>query len=216
MFVIRPQAQCVLSVWGKRYQYFPVNAIYGCSGNFPQTGPFSFHARSLSTIFGLPEKGVGQVPCGALQGCRASVHLAIAIGKDSEQLMPEDALGAVWGWSVAVSLIKDELSAQAGAGAALNLPGSLIMAPLRPVARALDPVRSDMWLYVDNRKEQSANTAQMIRPIADLVSLSSHCWGLKAGDIILSGSTASAASVGRGSQIEAGIGGIGTVRFALV
>jgi fumarylpyruvate hydrolase len=72
-----------------------------------------------------------------------------------------------------------------------------------------------MWLYIDNQKVQAANTAQMLYPLAELVSLASRLWGLRAGDILLSGSAPSEAAVHAGSQIEAGGGGIGTARFIL-
>ena len=217
VFVFSPRSQCVLSVWDKRYQFFPVNAIYGCLGNFPGTGPFSLFSKSLSTLFQVSRKGVERVPCsGLLEGCTASVQLAVAVGRDVRDVPAEDALSCVWGWSVAVSLTRDEPEAEGGVQGGQNLPGSLLMMPLRPVARALDPVSSDMWLYIDNQKVQAANTAQMLYPLAELVSFASRLWGLRAGDILLSGSAPCEAAVHAGSQIEAGVGGIGTARFTLV
>lgn len=216
MFVVPPQPQCVLSVRDKRYRLFPVNAIYGCSGNFPETGTFALHSRALSTLFQNPERGVAELAWGArFEGCTPGVELAAVIGRDAQAISPAEALQCVWGWSVALSLESGALVREAGAGAGVNLPGSLIMTSVLPVARALDPVQSDMWLYADNRRVLSENTSRMIHPIGELLSLVSRLWGLRAGDVILSGSPLTGVTVRTGSVLEAGIGGIGSLRLRL-
>ena len=216
MFVVPPQPQCALSVRDKRYRLFPVNAIYGCTGNFPETGPFALHSRALTTLFQNPKKGVADLPWGArFEGCAAGVHLAAVIGRDGKAVSPDESLRCVWGWSVALSLESGALAREAGEGAGLNLPGSLIMTSILPVARALDPVNSDMWLYADNQRVLSENTSRMIRPIGELLSLVSRLWGLRSGDVILSGSPLTGVVVRKGIALEAGIGGIGSLRVRL-
>jgi len=216
VFVVAPSPQCALSVRDKRYRLFPVNAIYGCSGNFPGTGAFAMHSRALTTLFECPGKGVAELAWGErFEGCTVSVQLAAVIGQCARAVTPEQALGCVWGWSVAISFESEALAREAGPGAAVNLPGSLVMNSVLPVRRALDPVQSDMWLHVGNQRVISENTSRMIRPIGDLLSLVSRLWGLTSGDVVLSGSPLGHVTVRKGDALEAGVGGIGSVRLVL-
>jgi len=79
--------------------------------------------------------------------------------------------------------------------------------PMGPYLLTADEINNvqnlDMQLTVNGQVRQKANTAQMIYPVADIVSFISHIMTLEPGDVIATG-TPSGVAMATGNFLEAG------------
>lgn len=157
------------------------------------------------------------------------VELALVIGKPAYRVPVEKALDHVCAYTICNDVATRkiqfaEMEHQIGIVMAKNLPTFAPLGPWLVTADEIpDPQRLELQLSVNGEVRQHANTADMIFPVAELVSYWSQL-GLEVGDMITTGTPAGVA-VGRseparyylkhGDQIEATIAGIGTLRNAV-
>ena len=95
------------------------------------------------------------------------------------------------------------------------------MGPYLLTADEIEDIQNlDMSLKVNGQGRQSANTSQMIYPVADIVSFLSHIMTLEPGDVIATGTPSGVAmTTGRflqpGDRIECTIEKLGTLTNTL-
>jgi 2-keto-4-pentenoate hydratase/2-oxohepta-3-ene-1,7-dioic acid hydratase in catechol pathway len=89
--------------------------------------------------------------------------------------------------------------------------------PLGPwVETEVDPSDLAITCTVDGELRQAGRTAQMTRPVADLVSYVSEAMTLLPGDVILTGTPAGVGQIVVGQQVSVGIEGIGNLTNRVV
>jgi 2-keto-4-pentenoate hydratase/2-oxohepta-3-ene-1,7-dioic acid hydratase in catechol pathway len=89
-------------------------------------------------------------------------------------------------------------------------------APLGPCivpAQSLDPQSLPIWLKVNGQIRQSGNTRDMVFGVARLISYLSSVMTLEPHDIIATGTPEGVGPLLDGDLVEAGIDGIGVLRF---
>ena len=143
------------------------------------------------------------------------LELAIVIGKMAKCIEAEDALDFVAGYTIA-----NDVSARSVTFAKkrterpwdefydwLNGKWADGFCPMGPYLLTADEINNvqnlDMQLTVNGQVRQKANTAQMIYPVADIVSFISHIMTLEPGDVIATG-TPSGVAMATGNFLEAG------------
>lgn len=85
--------------------------------------------------------------------------------------------------------------------------------PLGPhIETNIDPANVVVEAYVNGAVRQSANTSQMIFPVAFLISWISQMMTLDLGDVIATGTPAGVGPLNAGDVVEVKIGGIGVLR----
>ncbi len=156
------------------------------------------------------------------------VELAVVIGKETKCATPREALDAVAGYTIC-----NDVSARSVtfAKARKERPwdeffdwlngkwadGFLPMGPFLLTADEVENVQNlQMTLKVNGRIRQKANTAQMIFPVAEIVSFLSFLMTLTPGDVIATGTPAGvAAAAGNflqpGDRIECAIEKLGAL-----
>ena len=151
------------------------------------------------------------------------LELCVVIGKESRGLSEEEAMDAVFGYSVIL-----DVTAR-GYGSGRNLMGTRCVrkgfdtfAPVGPwiVTRdeIPDPQALDMRLWVNDDLRQSASTGGMINGVARLVSYLSQVGTLLPGDLIASGNPDAPAfqkQLAAGDELVAEIDGIGQLRLGV-
>lgn len=154
------------------------------------------------------------------------VELAVIIGAPARDVAAEDALGHVAGYAIcndvaARGIQRREMESQIGITLSKNFPTFAPMGPWLTTAEAVrDPQALRVTLDVDGEVRQDASTADMIFPIAELVSYWSRT-GLDRGDILITG-TPSGVALARdeperyylrpGQTVTARIEGLGELR----
>jgi 2-keto-4-pentenoate hydratase/2-oxohepta-3-ene-1,7-dioic acid hydratase in catechol pathway len=152
---------------------------------------------------------------------------AIRYPRGVERLDPEAELGVVIGRqarAVSVAAALDHVAGytcfndvsarnyQRRDGQWTRAKGFDTFAPLGPwVAVGLDPGALEIRCRVNGRERQHGRTADLIHPVAALVSFISGIMTLEPGDVIATGTPAGVAPVVPGDTVEIEIGGIGVL-----
>ena len=140
-------------------------------------------------------------------------ELAVVIGRLCKDLEPEDALSAVFGYTVANDVTARDL--QRGDGQWARAKGFDTFCPLGPwitTHQSLDEV-SALWIRstLDGELRQDGNTRDMILGIAELIAFISSYTTLLPGDVILTGTPEGVGEIQPGQEISIEIEGIGTL-----
>ncbi len=85
--------------------------------------------------------------------------------------------------------------------------------PLGPhIETEIDPANVVVEAFVNGAVRQSANTSQMIFPVAFLIRWISQMMTLEPGDVIATGTPAGVGPLNTGDVVEVKVGGIGVLR----
>lgn len=151
------------------------------------------------------------------------LELCVVIGKECRGLSEDEAMDAVFGYSVIL-----DVTAR-GYGSGKNLMGTRCVrkgfdtfAPVGPWIATrdeiADPQALEMRLWVNDDLRQSASTGGMINGVARLVSYLSQVGTLLPGDLIASGNPDAPAfqkQLAAGDELVAEIEGIGQLRLGV-
>ena len=220
----------VIPVQDRRYEFFPVRRVYCVARNFAdhaaQTGaaagekPF-FFMKQPDMIVPVEDGRVWQMPLpDDTDAFEYEIELVACLGRGGRNLTREAAVDAVWGWCAGIDFTKrDRIRELSAAGRAWdlgkNFEGAAPVSHVRPMARTPLPAHTDLWLYVNNRKMQAGNTAQMIRDPFELISELSRHFTLAPGDLVFTGTPGGTGALSAGDRIEAGVNGVGSLKIEL-
>jgi fumarylpyruvate hydrolase len=215
-YVIPPAATPSLAVSGSAAR-FPIRRVFCVGRNYRWPGATT--EREAPFFFMKPADAVnaaeGQIPFPPLTAefCH-EIELVVAIGKDGAGIAAVDAPAHVWGYAVGLDLTRRDQQTEAkqlgrpweGAKA---FDHSAPCTALVPVEARGHPKQGAVWLKVNGEMRQQSDLADLIWPIADLISVISHSVALKAGDLIFSGTPSGVAALEPGDAVTGGIAGIG-------
>ena len=137
-------------------------------------------------------------------------ELAVVIGRVCKDVRPEDALGVIFGYTVANDVTARDL--QRGDGQWARAKGIDTFSPLGPwIETDLDPSDLRITTRRDGEVVQDGTTADMVHGVAALVAHASAAFTLLPGDVILTGTPAGVGPVVPGQRVEVEIEGIGTL-----
>jgi 2-keto-4-pentenoate hydratase/2-oxohepta-3-ene-1,7-dioic acid hydratase in catechol pathway len=160
------------------------------------------------------------------------LELAVVIGRKAKAVDAREAMDCIAGYTIANDVSARSVTFKEGRVKRpwdefydwLNgkwADGFLPLGPYLVTADEIDDVQDlQMTLKVNGQTRQSANTAQMIYPVTDIVSFCSHLMTLEPGDIISTG-TPAGVGLATGNFLEAGdiiectIEGLGALTNAL-
>uniref|UniRef100_A0A0B6ZZ25 Fumarylacetoacetase-like C-terminal domain-containing protein n=1 Tax=Arion vulgaris TaxID=1028688 RepID=A0A0B6ZZ25_9EUPU len=150
------------------------------------------------------------------------VELAIIIGKEGKNIVKEDALKYVYGYTVAHDVSARDWQLQRNGKQFLIGKSMDGFCPLGPAIVTKDeigdPEHLRLWTKVNDVYKQDSNTSQLVFKVADVVEFLSRFITLQPGDVILTG-TPPGVGVFRkppeflqiGDVVEVGIEGIGVL-----
>jgi 2-keto-4-pentenoate hydratase/2-oxohepta-3-ene-1,7-dioic acid hydratase in catechol pathway len=153
--------------------------------------------KATSTIMGATDSIV--IPPGATK-VDWEVELGVVIGSQAKNVSERDALDYVAGYMV-VNDLSERAWQLEGTGQWVKGKSADTFGPIGPWLvtgdEIADPQALDLWLSVNGKVRQKSSTAQMIFPVAKLVSYISTFMSLQPGDII---STGTPPGVGMGAK----------------
>lgn len=163
----------------------------------------------------LASGGTVEIPPYA-SDCHHEIELAVLIGRPGKEIGEAEALGHVAGYGVALDLTLRDLQSELKAK---GLPWEIAKAfdtacPLSvfvPADRVPEPQNLRLRLTVNGVLRQDGTSADMLRPVARLISEASRYFTLEAGDILLTGTPAGVGPLVRGDKVEALIEGVGSL-----
>ncbi len=147
------------------------------------------------------------------------VELAVIMKERCRCILPEEAKNNVLGYTVIVDITARDIQTEAKR---LGLPWTVAkgfdtFAPIGPElipAHKIDVSSLDIWLKINGEYRQRSNTQKMIFPVAEVISFISTIMTLEPMDIIATGTPEGVGPMKDGDHIEAGIEGIGVLRFS--
>ena len=96
-----------------------------------------------------------------------------------------------------------------------TLDGGAPVSAVRPAYRTPLPAPSEIYLYQNNNKVQSASTSFMIASPAELIALISRYWEVRPGDLIFTGAPVNVPEAHVGDVFEGGVNGVGKLRVKI-
>ena len=203
---------------------FPVHRIYCIGRNYAE------HAKEMGN---LPEKGTpvffmkpadavvadGRDPRfpPATANLHFEVELVVALASGGRDIAVADALACVYGYAIGVDLTRRDLQAAAKAkgnpwDTAKGFDDSAPIAPIVPAAgRHPEDERLELW--VNEVPRQSASVADMLWPVAEIISELSRLYTLTAGDLIFTGTPAGVGQLQPADRVRCSLAGWSTLEF---
>ena len=168
-----------------------------------------------------PEEAI-VIPAGA-QTIFPEVELCVVIGKKARHLSKEEALQAVFGYTILLDVTaRGYGSGKGGQGSRCVRKGFETFAPIGPWIATRDEIKDpqnlELRLWVNGELRQSAKTDAMINGVADLVSFLSSVGTLYPGDLITTGNPDAPAfqrQLQPGDRLTADIEGIGAMNLTV-
>ena len=152
--------------------------------------------------------------------CHHELELAVLIGRTGKNIPEAEALSHVAGYGVALDLtlrdVQGELKAK-------GLPWEIAkgfdtacpLSAFVPAGDVPDPQQLRLALRINGELRQEGTTADMLRPVARLISEASGYFTLEAGDILLTGTPSGVGAVRSGDRLEAVIEGVGRLQVSV-
>lgn len=155
------------------------------------------------------------------------VELAIIVGKRASYVSPDSAMRYIAGFTIINDYSEREWQLERPAGQWDKGKSADTFAPLGPYlvtpSQSGDPNHLSLWLTVNGKKMQQANTADMIFSVERLLSEVSKFMTLLPGDVIATGTPAGVGSGQKppqflkpGDVVELGIENLGSQKQTLV
>lgn len=196
---------------------FPIRRIWCVGQNYAD------HAREMGSdpdrappfFFSKPADAV--VPNGATipfpvatENLHHEVELVVALGSGGARLSVEQALSAIYGWTIGLDLTRRDLQADAKkAGRPWDLAkGFDQSAPLGAIRPGQPPVKGAISLSIDGVLRQSGDVADMIWSVPEIIANLSTFVRLEAGDVIFTGTPSGVGPIKPGQTVRAEIEGL--------
>ncbi len=228
-FLFAPPPQAVIPVQDERYEFFPVNRVYGAAKNYAadekqraaaagfvpplfMKSPDSIRPVADGEVYRwpMPARTAKMVP---------ELELVACLHKGGRNLSVEEAQECIWGWCVGFDFTRRLAPEDLPAGGPWDLMKTLDagapVSHVRPAYRTPMPAPAEIYLYQNNQKKQSASTAFMIVPPAELIALISRYWEVRPGDVIFTGAPVNVPEAQVGDRLEGGVNGVGTLKVEI-
>lgn len=208
-------------------QKIPVGKIVCVARNYAE------HARELGNP--VPDKAVLFIkPASSIldnggtvvippysSDCHHELELAVLIGRTGKNITADEALSHVAGYGVALDLTLRDIQSELKAKGlpwevAKGFDTSCPLSAFVPAGKVADPQQLHLRLTVNGELRQDGTTADMLRPVARLISEASAYFTLEAGDILLTGTPSGVGPLKSGDQVEGVIDGVGTLRVGVL
>ena len=150
---------------------------------FPQ-----FFTKAPETVIApgatIPDHGA----TGVTQWLDYEAELTLIIGKPGANIAKEDALGHVFGWTIANDVTGRDLQRRYGQWfKGKSLDGSCPLGPWIVPAEDLDASDIAIQLWVNGEMRQSSRTSKMIFDVKEILHHLSMGFTLRTGDVVMTG-----------------------------
>jgi 2-keto-4-pentenoate hydratase/2-oxohepta-3-ene-1,7-dioic acid hydratase in catechol pathway len=141
------------------------------------------------------------------------IELAVVIGREASNVAASEALARVAGYAIALDMT---VRGPEDRSFRKSVDTYSVLGPwMVTVDEIADPQRLALELSVNGTVRQSANTSEMILPIAEQIAWASRFYTLQPGDVIMTGTCEGVGPVVAGDRMHARIEAIGAMEVAV-
>ena len=146
------------------------------------------------------------------------VELVAVVGRRARNVAASEALTRIHGYAVGLDLTARDLQREAKRrgepwAVAKGFDGSAPVSRARAADEVGDPGALALVLRVNGAVRQSATTASMLFPVAELVAYASSIFTLEPGDLLFTGTPAGVGPIAPGDLLEAELTGVAHGRW---
>lgn len=187
-------------------------------GNDPDREPPFFFTKPADAV--VDDGGTLPFPP-QTENLHHEAELVVAIGGGGADITVENALEHVWGYATGNDLTRRDLQAKAKEmrrpwDMSKGFDHSAACGALHPVSEIGHVTHATITAHVDGDLRQSADIADMIWPVADVISYLSRSVTLASGDLIYTGTPAGVSAIKRGQSCTVKIDGLSSVTTAFI
>lgn len=210
--------------WSFLTKRFPVNRIYCIGRNYrdhaievgadPDREPPFFFQKPRDAAVDASSKGLLTIPFPPMtKNFHYEVELVVAIGKGGRNIQPKDAPSHIFGYAVGVDLTRRDLQTEAkregkpwcsAKGFDFSAPCSAIV-PKEEVDLLMNN-NARITLEVNGTLKQDSTLDKMTWSIPEAVSILSHLYCLKPGDLLFTGTPSGIGPLQVGDVVRATCG----------
>lgn len=209
---------------------FPVHRIYCVGRNYSEhavemggdgrEAPFFFSKPSDSIVCCIPSVNA-KIPYPlSTQNLHHEIELVVAIGRDGVKIPQTSALDHVFGYAVGVDLTRRDMQQEAKErrgpwDSAKGFDDSAPIGLVYPVTDVGHPSKAHIWLDVNGEKRQSGDIQSMTWSVTEVVSILSHQFHLRPGDLIYTGTPKGVGAIVSGDKVTGGVDGVDDIAFTI-
>lgn len=226
-YCIDPPAIPSLPIRGSE-QRFPIRRVFCIGRNYAE------HAREMGAsvelgtpmFFCKPADAIvsdgADVPYPSITNeLHHEVEMVVALAGGGSNIAPEQATALVFGYGVGLDLTRRDLQRQAKAKGhpwevAKAFDHSAPVSTLCPAAESALSTATKLSLSVNGELRQQTTLGDMLHNVSQIIAVLSTLFELKPGDLIFTGTPAGVATLQRGDQLHAELGGIATLDTRVV
>ncbi len=143
-------------------------------------------------------------------------ELVVAIGRAGRQIAADQALDHVWGYATGLDMTRRDLQLAARDvgrpwDSGKNVEASSPLGLLHPVAEVGHLERGHIELKVNGEVRQSADLADLIWSVPEIIAQLSQLWRLEPGDLIYTGTPAGVGPVVADDRLQLSIEGLSSL-----
>jgi 5-carboxymethyl-2-hydroxymuconate isomerase len=152
--------------------------------------------------------------------CHHEAELAVLIGKEGKNILPENSLEHVAGYGVAIDLtlrdVQGELKKKGMPwDIAKGFDTACPLSEFAPSEKIADPQQLQIKFSVNGTPRQYGSTGLMIHSVSKIISHLSTIFTLEPGDIILTGTPAGVGPIVSGDLLVAEIPGVARLEVSV-
>jgi fumarylpyruvate hydrolase len=199
---------------------FPVRRVFCVGRNYaeharemgkdPERDPPFFFTKWAETV--VPSGSTIAYPT-ETANYHYEAELVVAIGKSGRYISAENALNHVYGYATGLDMTRRDLQFQARDKGrpwdiGKNFEQASPLGLIHPASQVGHPATGAISLTVNGDTRQSADIADLIWPVPDIIRFLSTFYALEPGDIIYTGTPAGVGPVVPGDKIVVSIAGL--------
>lgn len=226
IFAFPPIEQPTLPIAGSDL-LFPVHRVYCIGRNYAEHAREMGHDPDREPPFffqknpdNLKAGGIFSMPAHS-NDVQFEIELAVCLKSGGTNIAMEYALDHVFGYAAVLDMTRRDLQAEAKKlgrpwEVAKAFEGSAPCSAVHRVADVGHPAKGEISLDQNGKRRQTGDLSQMIWSVPEQISILSRYFGLRAGDVILTGTPAGVGRVEVGDRLAGRVAGVGGIEIQVI